>query len=261
MVAAALALMACTSTPPSEGEEASPSPTPTAAVLEGRFEVEAGRSLAVQCWGEGSPTVIYDAGTGTGGLDSISRAPEVTALSDSTRVCSYDRAGTGGSDPAPDRARTVDDIVDDLHALLAAAEIPAPYLLVGSSGGGFDIYHYAGRYPAEVVGLVMVDVPAPQADIPATEVPPWNSPENPEHMDYVLFEHQLAVERLPIPPIPVTVLFATEGQSNSEEEQGMWLEGSSDPVSVVVSSGHDILGENPTAVAHAIADMLAAAGD
>ena len=76
-------------------------------------------------------------------------------------------------------------------------------------------------------------------------------------MDYELFEHQLAVDRLPILPIPVTVLWATKGQSATQDDQSIWLEGSSHPVSIAVESGHDIMHFNPTAVADAIADMLA----
>jgi pimeloyl-ACP methyl ester carboxylesterase len=257
LLALPLALTACAAeeaTP--DGPSPSLSASATVQALSGRFEVESGRSLALSCVGEGSPTVVYDAGTGTGGIGTLVGAAAVTSLSSATRVCSYDRAGTGSSDPAPDRARTVDDLVEDLHALLQAAEIEGPFLLVGSSGGGFDIYHYAGRYPDEVAGLVMDDVPAPQADIPATEVPAWDSADNPEHMDYVLFEHQLAAERLPIPAVPVTVLWATSGQSATEAEQALWLEGSSDPVSVAVQSGHDIMHHNPTAVADAISSML-----
>ena len=256
-----LALTACAAGQASPDEaSASPSPRETVQALDGSFEVENGRSLALSCLGEGTPTVVYDAGTGTGGIGTLARSAPVKSLSSRTRVCSYDRAGTGRSDPAPDRARTVDDLVEDLHALLEVAGIDGPFILVGSSGGGFDVYHYAGRYPDEVVGLVMDDVPAPMADMPATEVPAWDSPDNPEHMDYVLFEHQLAVERLPIPPIPVTVLWATDGQSATEAEQALWLEGSSDPISVAVQSGHDIMHGNPTAVADAISTMLAALG-
>ena len=260
----ACALNACAATPRGEAgsSDSSPSPrstpTPSIGVIEDDFDIGDGRSLALKCWGEGEPTVVYDAGTGTGGIEALRQALPVKALASSTRVCTYDRAGTGTSHPAPDRARTVDDIVDDLHALLAAAEIPPPYLLVGSSGGGFDVYHYAGRHPEDVVGLVMDDVPSPQAAIPASEVPPWDSPDNPEHMDYVLFEHQLAVDRLPIPAIPVTVLWATHGQSATQDDQDLWLEGSSDPQSIAVESGHDIVHGNPEAVADAIAEMLAA---
>lgn len=251
---AALSLTSCVAEAPREASPA-PSPTPTLQMIDDSFEVEDGRSLALVCEGEGEPTVIYDAGTGSGGIGALYQADPVEALSETTRVCAYDRAGTGVSDPAPDRPRTVDDIVDDLHALLAAADITPPYVLVGSSGGGFDVYHYAGRHPEEVVGLVMDDVPSPQADMSADDVGVWS--DNAEHMDYVLFEHQLAMDRLPIPPIPVTVLWATNGQSATQDDQDLWLEGSSAPLSIAVESGHDIMHGNPRAVADAIAEMIA----
>jgi pimeloyl-ACP methyl ester carboxylesterase len=251
---AALSLTSCVAEAPREASPA-PSPTPTLQMIDDSFEVEDGRSLALVCEGEGEPTVIYDAGTGSGGIGALYQADPVEALSETTRVCAYDRAGTGVSDPAPDGPRTVDDIVDDLHALLAAADITPPYVLVGSSGGGFDVYHYAGRHPEEVVGLVMDDVPSPQADMSADDVGVWS--DNAEHMDYVLFEHQLAMDRLPIPPIPVTVLWATNGQSATQDDQDLWLEGSSAPLSIAVESGHDIMHGNPGAVADAIAEMIA----
>jgi pimeloyl-ACP methyl ester carboxylesterase len=252
-------LASCSAEAPVTGDSP-PSPTASTVGINGSFEIEDGRSLALKCWGEGEPTVIYDAGTGTSGIQTLERSAllQVQTLSETTRVCTYDRAGTGASDPAPDQQpRTVDDLVDDLHALLETAGVGPPYLLVGSSGGGFDVYHYAGRHPDEVVGIVMDDVPGPQADMPPDEVPAWDSSDNPERMDYVLFEHQLAVDRLPIPAIPVTVLWATKGQSATQDDQDLWLEGSSNPTSSAVDSVHDIMHNNPTAVADAIAGMLA----
>lgn len=262
LVTGVLVLSACTATPPTVG---TPSPSgdgqtsvTTGDRVQSTHEVEPGRSLAIACWGEGSPTVVYDAGTGTSGIETLSRAAPVTALASTTRVCTYDRAGIGQSDPPPDRPRTVDDLVDDLDALLTAAEIAPPYVLVGSSGRGFDVYHYAGVHPDDVAGMVMDDVPAPQADMSPGEVPAWDSAENVENMDYVRFEYQLAAERLPIPAVPVTVLWATNGQSPTQGDQALWLEGSSAPVSVAVESGHDIMHGDPAAVADAIEKMLAA---
>ena len=131
-----------------------------------------------------------------------------------TQVCSYDRAGLGESDPAPNHKRVLDDAVRDLHQLLMAAKLTGPYILVGSSGGGFNIYQHAGRHPKEVAGLVMLDVPAGQAKMSAEDVKAlrWDAPDNPEHMDYVAIERQMALHRLPIPAIPVTVITADAGQ-------------------------------------------------
>jgi pimeloyl-ACP methyl ester carboxylesterase len=76
----------------------------------------------------------------------------------------------------------LDDAVDDLHQLLVAAKVARPYILVGSSGGGFNVYQHAGRHPNEVAGLVMLDVPRGQAKMSAEDVKAlaWDAPGNPE---------------------------------------------------------------------------------
>jgi pimeloyl-ACP methyl ester carboxylesterase len=72
------------------------------------------------------------------------------------RICTYDRAGYQWSDAAP-RVRSLQDRVDDLHAVLA--HVPAPYVLVAHSFGGPLIRLYAQAHPAEVAGMVLVDTP------------------------------------------------------------------------------------------------------
>ncbi len=75
-----------------------------------------------------------------------------------TRVCRYDRAGLGRSDPdSAGRARTGSDIVADLHALLVRVDSAGPYLLVGHSLGAPFIRLYAAEHPEAVAGLVLVD--------------------------------------------------------------------------------------------------------
>jgi pimeloyl-ACP methyl ester carboxylesterase len=71
-------------------------------------------------------------------------------------VCSYDRAGLGWSDFSP-RPRTSQEIAGELHALLYAAGVAGPYILVGHSFGGFNVRLYATRYPDEVAGVVLVN--------------------------------------------------------------------------------------------------------
>jgi pimeloyl-ACP methyl ester carboxylesterase len=112
-----------------------------------------GYSLHVHCVGEGSPTVVLDAGLGGFSLDWSLVQPELAAT---TRVCAYDRAGYGWSDPSP-HARTPSQIADELHTLLVNAGIQGPYVLVGHSAAGKDVRLFANRYPQAVVGMVLID--------------------------------------------------------------------------------------------------------
>jgi pimeloyl-ACP methyl ester carboxylesterase len=112
-----------------------------------------GYRLHISCVGEGSPTVVLDAGLGGFSLDWSLVQPELAAT---TRVCAYDRAGYGWSDPSP-HARTPSQIADELHTLLVNAGIQGPYVLVGHSAAGKHVRLYASRYPQAVVGMVLVD--------------------------------------------------------------------------------------------------------
>lgn len=112
-----------------------------------------GYRLHLYCQGQGSPTVIMETGQGGFGLSWALVQPEVAQTH---RVCVYDRAGLGWSDPSP-RPRTVEVMVDELHLLLANAGIPGPYVLVGHSLGGMIVRLYAHHYPQDVVGMVLVD--------------------------------------------------------------------------------------------------------
>ncbi len=112
-----------------------------------------GYRLHINCTGTGSPTVILDAGLGGTSLDWSKVQPGVARF---TRVCSYDRAGYGWSDTGPG-PRTSQQIVKELHLLLAHAQISGPYLLVGHSVGGLNMRLYAYRYPQEVAGMVLLD--------------------------------------------------------------------------------------------------------
>ena len=73
-----------------------------------------------------------------------------------TRVCSYDRAGYGWSDPGPS-PRTSREIAKELHILLQNAGVQPPYILVGHSLGGFNVRVFSGLYADEVAGIVLVD--------------------------------------------------------------------------------------------------------
>ena len=112
-----------------------------------------GRRLNLFCTGHGKPVVILDSGLGGPTTAWASVQP---AMSGFTEVCSYDRAGQGFSDPGP-LPRDTDALVDDLHALLHAAALPPPYVLVGHSLAGLDAVLFADRYRPELAGMVLVD--------------------------------------------------------------------------------------------------------
>jgi len=109
--------------------------------------------LHLFCTGEGNPTVILEAGAGNPSIGWSLVQSEVEGF---TRVCSYDRAGFGWSDPSTSHL-TREQVANDLHKLLQVASVPGPYILAGHSAGGEYIRAYAREYPSEVLGMAFVD--------------------------------------------------------------------------------------------------------
>jgi pimeloyl-ACP methyl ester carboxylesterase len=111
------------------------------------------RRLNLYCTGKGSPTVILD----TAGDDpTIAWRFVQPAVAKYTRVCSYDAAGLGFSDPAPG-PRDANAYVNDLHSLLTRGHVSGPYVIVGFSISGLFARLYADRFPKDVAGMVLVD--------------------------------------------------------------------------------------------------------
>jgi pimeloyl-ACP methyl ester carboxylesterase len=119
----------------------------------GRLVDIGGRRLHVHCLGNGSPTVVLDAGIAASSLSWSRVQPAVAAF---TRVCGYDRAGLAWSEPGQ-RIVSAAQLADDLRRLLSAAEIRPPYVLVGHSFGSFVVRMFAARQPQDVCGIVLVD--------------------------------------------------------------------------------------------------------
>ena len=116
--------------------------------------VDIGRHrLHIHCTGAGAPTVVLEAGLGGNHLDWVLVQPEIAKV---TRVCSYDRAGYGWSDPGP-QPRTAAMIAGELALLLSTAGIDGPLVMVGHSFGGALAFYYARQHPDQVAGLVLVD--------------------------------------------------------------------------------------------------------
>lgn len=118
-----------------------------------------GRKVNLACQGSGRPVVVLNAGLG---LPSQAWMRVQPALAERYTVCAYDRPGYGFSDPGP-MPRTAVRNAEDLYAALTAAHLPAPYVLVGHSRGGYDVREFAARHPKEVAGLVLVDVNSPMS--------------------------------------------------------------------------------------------------
>jgi pimeloyl-ACP methyl ester carboxylesterase len=119
----------------------------------GRLVDLGGYRLHLWCTGDGAPAVILDAGLGGTSAGWGFVQPEVARF---TRVCSYDRAGMGYSDPGPS-PRTARRIARELAELLARGGIAGPVVLVGESIAGFYVRVFASDHPERATGLVLVD--------------------------------------------------------------------------------------------------------
>jgi len=122
-----------------------------------------GHSLHLSCTGSGTPTVVLE--PGAGGMSS-SLGWIAPAVARDTRVCVYDRAGRGWSEPAS-TAQDGAQIATDLHRLLQRGHVRGPYVLAGHSFGGLYVLTFAARYPDEVAGMVLVDSTAPASAVNA----------------------------------------------------------------------------------------------
>jgi pimeloyl-ACP methyl ester carboxylesterase len=140
-----------------------PAPNPAAAWWTGYLagaqtvKLPDGRSMTLYCEGKGSPVVVLDSGLGDGAWSWAKVQDQMAAR---TRVCSYDRAGYGRSSPGPE-PRDSKAIVADLAAMLKAARVEGPYVIVAHSLGSLDARLFAFTYPKAVAGMVLID---PSAD-------------------------------------------------------------------------------------------------
>jgi pimeloyl-ACP methyl ester carboxylesterase len=241
--------------------------------LDGVVKITGDRGLYVRCTGTGSPTVVMEGGDGD---TSDSYAFAEAEVAKTTRVCVYDRANLGRSDAAAG-PRQLGDLVGDLERLLRVAEIPAPYVLVGTSGGGYITAGYAYEHPGEVAGLVFIDTGAPFPN-PPQEIVEETDPDNPsnvERRDYLQVERDAWAARKRIGDIPVkivTVKYSAEAikespfpaeqrlmRRNIERQQG-WLVLSPRADQNVANTGHAVEEDDPQLVIDAILDAVNEAG-
>lgn len=248
-----------------------------------------GRHLALTCSGEGSPTVILETGLGAESSEWASIQQDLSAV---TRVCRYDRANRGASDPAPG-PRTALDMVEDLHTLLRAADIEGPYVLVGHSFGGLLVRLFAYSNAPETAGVVLVDamhqdqfdVFGPMFPPPSPSDPPelqkvrafwqegWRTPEaTTERIDFVSSIRQAheieSLGSIPLhvitagtylnqPLVPVQLRAGLQERWQAQQMEFLGLS-SRATYSLVLSSGHFVQREAPQVVSEAIKAMIAA---
>jgi pimeloyl-ACP methyl ester carboxylesterase len=127
-------------------------------VAPGQLVDVGGHRLHLHCAGSGTPTVVLESGLGETSAywEWIS-----TALAPDTRVCAYDRAGRGWSDPAAEQDGVA--VTADLRTLLDRAHVPGPFVFVGHSSGAQYVRIFAGRYPEQVAGMVLLDAQPTEA--------------------------------------------------------------------------------------------------
>ena len=197
-----------------------------------RVDIGEGRMMYIECQGSGSPTVLLISGTDAASdlwHAADQKGPTVyDDIQKTTRVCAYDRPGAphldqtlSRSDPVPQPTGPQNG-VDDLVALLKAADVPGPYVLVAHSFGGTIARVFAGEHPDEVKGIVFVDVLTPElrAQMTPAEWKTWkraNTRPTEVLATYPDLERQNFDETLdqtaaaaPLRPMPVVVLTASD---------------------------------------------------
>jgi hypothetical protein len=190
--------------------------------MSGKFDVN-GRSLYIECLGTGTPTIVIETGERMT-VWEFKRFQE--RLAEQTMTCVYDRAGNGRSDSVP-TPRTAEEVVEDLHGLLAAAQVPGPYVLVGHSAGGLFVQLYGRKYPDQVAGVVAMN-PVLTATPWLEEVGQVFTPElyaeeeayyrgqNPENIDYMASSEEF--EAAPAPPdVPFEMLISSDVECGDDE--------------------------------------------
>jgi alpha-beta hydrolase superfamily lysophospholipase len=274
LIALAGAFAACADgdddpTSPTAKTDSDAAAAPSRSEIDRVVQIEEHRGLYVRCTGTGSPTVVMEGGDDD---TSDSYAFAEPAVSKVTRACVYDRANLGRSDPAPG-PRGLAKLAGDLEQLLRAAEIPGPYVLVGTSGGGYITAGYAYANPEQVAGMVFVDVAAPFRD-PPRQIVEDTDPDNPaniEKRDFLQVEKDAWNGRKRIGDIPVTIITdkpsattINEAPSASERralqnnvaDQKGWRVLSPRAKQIIVQTGHAVEEADPDLVIHAILGVV-----
>jgi pimeloyl-ACP methyl ester carboxylesterase len=216
-------------------------------------------NLFLTCQGSGSPTIVFVHGLG-GRLDVWDDVTPTVRVD--YRVCAFDRVNSGRSSTDAGR-HTATDSAEDMAALIDAAGIQTPVVVVAASFGGEIALIYAAAHPADVRGMVLVDATLPlEADLDQAYLTPdqiaavaAETDDNPEHVDFYAAYAEAGAALASLPDIPIVYMRATLEPSAPEWPAGayeaalrMFMAGLPQGRIVDVASTHNIQVEVPSAV-------------
>jgi pimeloyl-ACP methyl ester carboxylesterase len=223
-----------------------------------------GQNLHIETSGTFGPTIVFEAGLGN---DSTTWKLVAGPVAQFARVVLYDRAGLGQSLPMKnkDSAITADEVVTNLHALLSAADIHPPYMLVGHSLGGLYMQMFARKYPEDVSGVVLLDSASPDAPSELKTRARLESG-TPAYLEQegISESNRQVVNSGPFPSVPLTIIAATDhGPYFKEWEPTLMrlqqqLANLSPQGTLIVAngSGHDVQIDRPETVIDAVRRMV-----
>ena len=161
--------------------------------------------LFMKVQGDKGPTVVFEAGRGNTNITWNKVTPIVSQFS---KAVTYDRVNLGYSQTMPDLKTpiTAQRVAENLHALLHAAKLPPPYILVGHSLGGIYMQMFARLYPKEVIGVVFVDSSSPEQ--PFSSKLSASNPAYGEELGFTTSRQQVK-KAPPFPQVPIIILTAT----------------------------------------------------
>ena len=245
-----------------------PPPTTASPALEGGRADVGGYELAWRCEGTGEPTVILEAGLGGSGADAFYDIfDDVARIS---RVCTYDRAGTGVSDDRPMGTHvTAGLMAEELHTLLDEIGVEPPVVLLGHSYGGMPVRAFEGAYPDEVAGMILLDVSS-EPEVPVYDrlgVGDWIDDTDRIDIDATVRQLRAAGDLGDIPLVVVTAgtiddeylatvpMLASRAQTRLAELSTVAIH------VVATDSGHFVYEDEPDVVLAAIRAVVDAAKD
>jgi pimeloyl-ACP methyl ester carboxylesterase len=223
-----------------------------------------GQKLHIETFGVSEPAVVFEAGLGN---DSSTWKFVVGPIATFARVVLYDRAGLGQSVPMMKKAAvTADEVATNLHALLAAADIHPPYILVGHSLGGLYVQMFARKYPREVSGVVLLDAASPDAPS-ALKTRARLEPGTAAYFEEegVSESNRQVVNGGPFPDVPLTIIAATDHGPFFKEWEPTLMQlqrqlATLSPRATFIAaqgSGHDVQVDRPELVIETVRRMAA----